>query len=350
MPITTENEAPHLPRQLNRICLSMTHRRHICIVTPALADANNGNWQTARRWARMLATQYTVRLVKSWPDTPSVQDGTDLLLALHARRSAGSIQAWAQAHPGQPLVVALTGTDLYRDITADAQARRSLELAHRLIVLQDQGPLALPAALRAKCRVVLQSSTRRQTLGKTGARLRVVVVGHLRDEKWPQTIFQAARLLGPDEGIRIDHIGRALEPELAEAARATQGACPHYRWWEGQAHGVTRSRIQRAHLLVHPSRMEGGAHVIMEALLSGTPVLASRIAGNVGMLGAAYGGYFPAGDAAALAHLLRECRAGQTRPDGGRLAALQAQCMVRAHLFEPQAERSALLAVMQELL
>lgn len=328
----------------------MTRTSSICIVTPALADANNGNWQTARRWARMLRDHYAVRVSKVWPDTPTASDRTDLLLALHARRSADSIAAWAQARPHQPLVVALTGTDLYRDIATDAQAQRSLALAHRLIVLQDQGPRALPEALRAKCRVVLQSSTRRQTVAKTVAHLRVVVVGHLRDEKWPQTIFEAARLLAPDEGIRIDHIGQALDPLLADAARQTQAACPHYRWWGGLPHGATRSRIQRAHLLVHPSRMEGGAHVIMEALQSGTPVLASHIDGNVGMLGTGYGGYYAPGDAAALVSLLRACRAGQSRPDGGMLAALQAKCSLRAPLFEPQAEQTALLSVMQELL
>jgi putative glycosyltransferase (TIGR04348 family) len=328
----------------------MTQRSSICIVTPALADANNGNWQTARRWACMLQGHYAVRLSRAWPDTPTTPDRTDLLLALHARRSAGSIAAWAQSRPHQPLVVALTGTDLYRDIATDADAQRSLALAHRLIVLQDQGPLALPEALRAKCRVVLQSSTRRQTLAKTGARLRVLVVGHLRDEKWPQTIFEAAHLLAPDEGIRIDHIGRELDPSLADTARHTQAACPHYRWWGGLPHGATRSRIQRAHLLVHPSRMEGGAHVIMEAVQSGTPVLASRIDGNVGMLGTDYAGYFAPGDAAALVALLRACRSGQARPDGGMLAALQAQCTLRAPLFDPQAEQSALLSVMQELL
>ena len=327
----------------------MTRTSSICIVTPALADANNGNWQTARRWARMLRDHYAVRVSKVWPDTPTASDRTDLLLALHARRSADSIAAWAQARPRQPLVVALTGTDLYRDIATDAQAQRSLALAHRLIVLQDQGPRALPEALRAKCRVVLQSSTRRQTLAKTVAHLRVVVVGHLRDEKWPQTIFEAARLLAPDEGIRIDHIGQPLDPLLADAARQTQAACPHYRWWGGLPHGATRSRIQRAHLLVHPSRMEGGAHVIMEAVQSGTPVLASHIDGNVGMLGTGYGGYYAPGDATALVSLLRACRAGQSRPGGGMLAALQAQCSVRAPLFEPQAEQTALLSVMQDL-
>ena len=320
----------------------------LCIVTPALADANNGNWQTARRWAHMLAGHYAVRMVKDWPDSKSTHDGTDILIALHARRSAASVAAWAQAHPHKPLVLALTGTDLYRDIQSDPSAQRSLALAHRLIVLQEQGPLALPEAQRAKCRVIFQSSTRRQTLDKTTAHLRAIVVGHLRDEKWPQTVFEAARLIGSDEGIFIDHIGRELDPALGAAARATQRDCPHYRWLGGLPHPATRSRIQRAHVLIHPSRMEGGAHVIMEAALCGTPVLASRMDGNVGMLGAGYGGYFPPGDAAALVALLRESRKGLGQ-GAGKLAALQAQCAARATLFEPAAEQAALLSLLNEL-
>lgn len=320
----------------------------LCIVTPALADANNGNWQTAQRWARMLRGHYAVRLAKAWPDAAHAQNGTDILLALHARRSASSVAAWAAACPHKPLALALTGTDLYRDIQSDASAQRSLVLAHRLIVLQELAPLALPESLRSQCRVVFQSSTRRQPLVKTVAHLRAVVVGHLRDEKSPQTVFEAARLLRPDEGIFIDHIGNALDPALGEAARATQRDCPHYRWLGGLPHAAARSRIQRAHVLVHPSRMEGGAHVIMEAALSGTPVLASHIDGNVGMLGAGYGGYFPAGDAAALAALLRDSRRA-IGSGGGLLARLQAQCEARAPLFEPAAERAALLALLQEI-
>ncbi len=320
----------------------------LCIVTPALADANNGNWQTARRWAQMLSGHYRVRLAQRWPDDDPADDGTDILLALHARRSAASVAAWAQAHPGRPLVLVLTGTDLYRDIGTDASAQRSLVLAQRLIVLQDRGLLALPEALRGKARVVFQSSTPRRTLAKTTARLRVLMVGHLREEKSPQTLWEAARLLRPDEGIRIDHIGDALDPALGEAARQCMRDCPHYRWLGGLAHARTRERIQRAHLLVHPSRMEGGAHVIMEAALSGTPVLASRIAGNVGMLGSDYGGYFPAGDAAALAALLRQGR-GDIASGGAWLAALQAQCAARATRFEPAAERAALLRLLGEL-
>ena len=271
-----------------------------------------------------------------------------MLLALHARRSAPSIAAWAAAHPQRPLVLALTGTDLYRDIAVDADAQQSLALAQRIIVLQELGPMALPQSFREKCRVVFQSTSARQPLGKTTAHLRAVAVGHLRSEKSPATLWAAARLLTPNEGIFIDHMGAALSPDMADAAMQTARDCPHYRWLGGLPHASVRARIQRAHVLVHPSAMEGGAHVVMEAVLSGTPVLASRIDGNVGMLGPAYGGYFTLGDAAALADRLRQLRRGL---DGetGQLATLTSQCEARAALFAPDAERQSLLSLLAEL-
>ena len=134
------------------------------------------------------------------------------------------------------------------------------------------------------------------------------MVGHLREEKSPGDPVRRRAPAGRRRDIRIDHIGAALDPALGEAARATMAAAPNYRWLGGLPHEAMRRRIQRAHLLIHASRIEGGAHVIMEAVASGTPVLASRIDGNVGMLGADYAGYFPWGDAEALAALMLRCR------------------------------------------
>ena len=103
--------------------------------------------------------------------------------------------AWASAHPERPLVLALTGTDLYKDIHHDADAQRSLALAHHLIVLQEQGLQALPAQLRHKAHVIYQSSTPLPAVDKTHAHLRVAMVGHLRDEKWPQVLWETAQTL-----------------------------------------------------------------------------------------------------------------------------------------------------------
>lgn len=314
----------------------------VVIVSPALAAANNGNWQTAWRWSRMLGADFRTRIVKDWQ--AGQDDGAVAMLALHARRSADSIQAWADAHPGRGLAVVLTGTDLYRDIQTDPAAQRSLALAQRLVVLQALGPEALPAAYRARTRVIFQSTPTRQTLEKSAHHLRAVMVAHLREEKSPQTLFEAARRLQSRPDIRIDHIGAALDPALGELARQTARDCAGYRWLGGLDHEATRRRIQRAHVLAHCSRMEGGAHVLMEAVCSGTPVLASRIEGNVGMLGPDYRGYFEWGDSGELARLLMRCR-----DDASFISGLRAQCRVRAPLFQPAAECAALFHLLNEL-
>ena len=324
------------------------NRPRILIVGPASASDNNGNWQTAWRWSRMLRPAFQVTIAPSWGG-----ESFDVMLALHARRSADSIARWARvqgagvAAPG--LGVVLTGTDLYRDIQTDASAQASLAYAEQLVVLQECAPEALPAAVRSKARVIFQSVTPRQTEVKPQRHLRAVMVGHLRDEKFPQTLFSAAGLLKEHGEIFIDHIGDALDAELGRQAQACAAECPDYRWLGGLPHHATRRRIQRAHVLVHTSRMEGGAHVVMEAICSGTPVLASNIAGNVGMLGPAYAGYFEMGDAQGLADLLLRCRAEQTRTDGF-YSLLQAQCARRAPLFAPAAEKAALMALVGDLL
>ncbi len=339
------------------------NKPRVLIVSPALANANNGNWQTAWRWSRMLSPAFDATIAQVWNGEPY-----DVMLALHARRSAGSIAAWAKAK-GSPanasgLAVVLTGTDLYGDIHTDTQAQASLRLAQQLVVLQECGPDALPDAMRAKSRVIFQSASTRKMLQKPRQHLRALMVGHLRDVKSPQTLFSAARLLADHPDILIDHIGEPLNAALGEQARATEAVCARYRWLGGLPHAETRRRIQHAHVLVHASSMEGGAHVVMEAVCSGTPVLASRIAGNVGMLGLDYPGYFEHGDAEALAGLLVRCRNHEAAP-GLRVrdstaahalgsdplyARLQAHCEKRAPLFAAKTEQAALIKLVHDLM
>ena len=325
----------------------------IVIVSPALQDANNGNWTTAQRWQRMLASTFDVQILRHWSPA-ALSDAPDVMLALHARRSADSIAAWAQyrvvARKAPGLAVVLTGTDLYRDIQVDAPAQQSLQQAQLLVTLQERGPQALPPEFREKARVIFPSMSIRRTLPKPARHLRVAVVGHLRDEKSPQTIFALARLLRARPDIRINHIGAPLDSVLGEQARATARQCPAYRWLGAQPREATRRLIQRAHLLLHPSSMEGGAHVVMEAVCSGTPVLASRIDGNVGMLGQDYAGLFAQHDADAVARWLLVARAAQEVAGQCALGQLMAQCALRAKLFAPQIEQARLRQLVADLL
>jgi len=308
-------------------------RPRILIISPALADANDGNWQTARRWSAFLARDFDVAVSRQWDGTPA-----QAMIALHARRSAASIAAFAAT--GAPVAVVLTGTDLYRDIRSDPSAQRSLELARRLVVLQPRGLDELAPALHARTEVVYQSA-RRLAPGRPRTRsFDLLLVGHLRDEKDPMTALRALARLprerAPFDRLRLLHVGGEKDPSLGAAFRAAAAADPRVELLGVRTHAQTRQLIRRGRVLLLPSRMEGGANVLIEAVTASVPVLASRIGGSLGMLGDDYDGYFPAGDDAALAALIRRCQ-----EDTAFLDHLRAQCARRAPLFAPARERAA---------
>jgi putative glycosyltransferase (TIGR04348 family) len=317
-------------------------RPSVLLVTPYAAQANNGNWRTVARWARFLRDRYRV-IVQARPASQQLAEA-DCLVALHARRSHDAIRAWRSRHPDRPVLVVLTGTDLYRDLPGDADACDSLAIADRLIVLQEKGVHALPREHRRKARVVYQSAPTLRPVAKPSTRFQCLFVGHLREEKDPMTVLRAWERIPQGLPVHLTLVGEALDGAFAAAARALQAREPRVRWVGARPHGWTRQAIKRAHLLIVPSRMEGGANVIVEAVSSGTPILASRVPGNVGMLGPEYRGYFPLGDQSRLAQLVLRCR-----DDARFYRALAQGCRARRALFAPSRERAALLRVMQEL-
>lgn len=308
------------------------------IVTPKGRGSGSGNWTTADRWARLLRESgHKVSVSGSWR-----YGGAEALIALHARRSHDSIARFASAHPDRPLVVALTGTDLYRDIHEDTGARESLDLAWRLVVLQERGPDELPTLHRDKARVVYQSAAP-LTREPDPAGFTALVLGNLRPEKDPFRAALAARLLPDDSGVRVLHAGGADEKHAAEA-REHERRSPRYRWLGKVESDEARRLLARSHLLVQSSTLEGGANAVGEAIAAGLPVLASDIPGNVGMLGRGYPGYYPVGDERALAGLM--LRAEQ---EPGFYAVLERGVGGRAHLVALEREREALAALIGEL-
>jgi putative glycosyltransferase (TIGR04348 family) len=314
----------------------------VLIVTPYAAAANNGNWRTAARWSRLLRD--THRLIVRTPGEPL--GDADLLIALHARRSHGAVLEWRRRSGARPCIVVLTGTDLYRDVPQrDADALDSLAQADRLVVLQEQGVAALPGRFRSKARVVYQSAPALQAVAKPVRRLTALFVGHVRPEKDAATFVRAAAHLAARRDIAFDLVGGAREADARAEIDALLPAAPNLVLRGALPHAATRQRIRRAHLLVVPSRMEGGANVIVEAVVAGTPVLASDCAGNIGMLGGRYAGYFPVGDDAALAQLVQRCR-----EQPAFLARLARQCAARAARFAPERERAALVRLIRDCL
>ncbi len=322
------------------------HPKIITIATPYQADANNGNWRTAHRWQSLLSADYRV-IVQGDSRTAKSNESetTQILIALHARRSAGIIQQFRHEHHDKPIIVVLTGTDLYKDLPHNIDAQESLRMADALIVLQEDAIQYVPTPYRKKTHVVFQSAKPLAPAVKPKGKLNCVVVGHLRAEKDPATILRTFDHLPVDAPIHILHIGSALNSALGEASEAKMAEDARYHWVGQLSHGLTRAAIKRSHLLLHPSIMEGGANVIVEAIVSGTPVLASEMSGNIGMLGKNYAGYFPVGDAKALASLLQKCM-----NDTNFLLRLNIACQARAKLFLPATERDALKRIIDSLI
>ncbi len=311
---------------------------NICLVTPASPGSRKGNRVTALRWAKRLRELgHRVRLRKDL----STGDW-DLAVALHARKSAPSV-AWAAA-AGIPVIVALTGTDLYDDLPHSREARRALELARRIVTLQPLATRALPPELRARTRSILQSARAVAGGPPDPGHFDVCVVGHLREVKDPLRAAAAARLVPPESRLRVLQVGGPLGDEWAAAARAEAAANPRYRWLGERPRGETLALLSRCRLLALTSRLEGGANVISEALAAGVPVVSSRIDGSIGILGPDYPGYFPVGDTTALAALLGRCER-----DGTFLDALAGWCASLRPLVEPARERESWKALLAEI-
>jgi putative glycosyltransferase (TIGR04348 family) len=314
---------------------------NIVLITPDGPTSRTGNRVAASRWARILrGLGHRVRVAGDYDGRPA-----DLMVAVHAWRSAGAIARFKAKYPDRPLVLQLSGTDIYDYIERDpVPTLRSMALADRLVALNDLAWRVVPRRLRGKLSVIHQSATALPRRPPGRGAVVVSVIGHLRDVKDPLRAAKAVRLLPAESRIRIEQVGRAYTPEWAERARAEMVANPRYLWRDDVPAAAVRRLLARSHAMVISSLSEGGANVISEAAVAGVPVLASRMDGNVGLLGADYPGYFPVGDTAALARLLRRLES-----DPSFVRKLERAVTARAPLFRPARETAAWRRLLAEL-
>jgi putative glycosyltransferase (TIGR04348 family) len=310
---------------------------NIQIITPASAGTTSGNRVTAERWAMILKSLgHRVSLVQQYDG-----QSPDKLIALHARRSHSSIVRFRREHPRTPIVLALTGTDVYRDIHQNARARKSLDLADKLIVLQPLALRALNTTERKKAHVIYQSIDTRSRAKRwrresAADHFEACVIGHLRPVKDPFRAAMAARRLPESSRIRITQVGRALAPQMQRRALREMQVNQRYRWRGELSHAGALRVMADSRLLVISSRMEGGANVLSEGIVAGIPVLASRIDGNVGILGDNYPGLFRSGDTEELRGLMLRAEMEPKFLNG-----LAKRISKLAPLFDPRRERQA---------
>jgi len=315
---------------------------HIGIITPAAAKSLNGNRATANRWAGFLQQLgHKVSISVDW-------DGTayDLMVALHAWRSADPVAAFKQMYPERPLILAMTGTDLYRFIKSHpGPTLASVRSADRLVTLHRLAKRVLPEDVHHKVLVIHQSAVELPGPPNRSKRFfDICVAGHLREEKDSMRVAYSVRDLPEKSRIRVLHYGKAHDETWAGYAREEMKINPRYHWFGEVPHWKVRRAYGSCHLMVLPSVMEGGANVISEATVAGLPVIASDIDGSVGLLGDDYAGYFPAQDTHALRELLLKAEA-----EPGYVRKLEQQCKQRAGLFTREAEKQGWADLLKEM-
>ena len=323
-------------------------KMRIGIITPAPARSHYGNRITALRWAKILRRLGHHVTISQRYDNEKL----DLLIALHARRSYSSISRFRRQYHDLPIIVALTGTDVYRDIRSSRRAQQSLQLADRIAVLQPRALRELESVARRKALVIYQSVEDIRGLRKSGRKsdrassggFDVSVIGHLRPVKDPFRAALAARLLPPSSQIRIMHIGGAMTKEMEKRARREEQINARYRWLGELSRPSALRALAQSQLCIISSRMEGGANVLSEAIVSSIPVLASRIDGNVGILGADYPGLFGVGDTRELARLMTRA---ETNPNF--LRQLKKRVANLAQLFDPVREERKWAELISEM-
>ena len=99
-----------------------------------------------------------------------------------------------------------------------------------------------------------------------------------------------------------------------------------------------------SHVLAQTSLMEGSCNAMCEALVLGTPVIASHISGLIGTLGDDYPGYFATGDERQLADQLR-----RAETDVAFYEDLRDRCQESSRLLTPEREVQAWSKLLAEL-
>lgn len=311
----------------------------VVIVTPAPPGSRAGNRTTAARWAQHLrGLGCRVSIQTQWADKHC-----DLLVALHALKSHDALRAFRATHPDRPVVLALTGTDIYRDIRQDKDAAASLDMATRLIVLQGEALHELTPKQRRKTHVIHQSVITSLNPAPPLRKFRICILGHLREEKDPFRTAMALRLLR-DTHVEVIQAGKSLSSKLTHEAARYMSNDPRYHWVGELPHWASMRLLSRSHAMVISSRMEGGAHVVSEAIAIGVPVIASNIPGNSGLLGADYPAYFPVGDHVCLARMLQ-----QALDDPRFLDRLAVAVRRRRPFIDPSRERQSWQRLLREL-
>lgn len=308
------------------------------LLRPDPRGVRTGNRLTALRWAALWRSIGIAVRVRGAARADEDRAPADVVVGLHAAKCARAFTAALASRPGARGILAWAGTEGLDDagipVALTADARRALDAAATIVLLQPRQAELVPAEHRARTTVVLPSA--RALVPRAAPaerRAEVVVLGHLRPVKDPFAVPAAMARLR-EGALTAVHLGAALDEAARVDAERWQRASPRWRWLGPAPRREALARLAAAWALVLPSRREGAAGALIEALVHGVPVLASAIPANTALLGDDWPALFPAGDVAALAELLQ-----RLEDDAAWRGELDARAAALAPRFTPARER-----------
>ncbi len=314
---------------------------HIALVSPSVAGVTTGNLRSAEDYLGVFRRLgHRVAVSRTWSGEPT----PDVLVALHGAKSHAAITRFRAAHPDKPIVLVLTGTDIYPE--PDSKTLESMAIADRMVSLQDRAPRKIPDDLRHKNRTILHGAapSGNKTSNKSEDPFDIVVAGHLRDVKDPMRAAYAARLVPPSSKIRIRHAGAILDEKYRALVARELRENHRYESLGQLSPDDLKAVTARSQLMIVSSINEGGARIVGESIVDGTPVLSSRIDGVVGLLDEDYPGYFPVRGTEELAALMSKVESD--RPFRARL---QAAARLREDRFDPARQVAGWDALLNEI-
>ncbi len=317
----------------------------VLVTTPYERSSLQGNTVTAMRMVSILSEAGMDAEMLCKGEQINELAVADVLIALHARKSAHFIDDFDRVNPDGKMIVFLTGTDLYRDIPNGCKiCEASMDRADALVVSQEVSLTSVPYKFRDKSTVVHKSIQLPELELNAEAEPGLFsVVGHLREVKQPFMAVESLQLL--DDSVRLVLLGDAVALDYGGAAQSWQFKEPRFKWLGRLEYVETLKWMQRSVATINTSLVEGGANSVGESIVLGVPVLASRIEGNVGMLGADYEGYFSPDDKQGLADLM-----SRVIHDADLSVRLRDQVKERSKIFLRENEKQDWIKVIQKII
>ena len=260
----------------------------ICVASPyPLTDLKGNSVSTKRIVGILNESGYQARGSHGFDG-----ESADVLISLHSYKGTQAVDDFRRQFPGGKVIVLITGTDLYVDLP-EGRGISTLEKADVIVLPYEEARGEILKDFEDKLYVVPSSLTIPEIEATPQSdQFVITIVGHLRPVKRPFLTIEAVAAHPEWGNIEVRQLGEALDEKSADTACDWEEKDTRYQWLGALPREESLAICAGSSLTVNSSRSEAAANAVLEAMTLGVPILASRIEGNIGLLGVDYPGYF----------------------------------------------------------